>query len=162
MRRPTYIRLVGLLVLVSLAAAACSSGPSKLSNSSIPGLKPAHGITVFSYKTAEGNVVGTIFGGIAYADKDETSKKIVCTGNCTLTWRPWIVDNATVHPQAGTGVQASLIGTIKRSDGERQLTYGGHPLYLYAHQANNLRTNAQGAGGVWYVVGLDGKQISTS
>jgi predicted lipoprotein with Yx(FWY)xxD motif len=155
--------MIGVLAVASVGVAACSSSPatpSKTTPSKL-GLKPNKNLTLFSYKTTHGTVVGTIFGGIAYADKDETAKKIECTGSCTLTWRPWIIGSASVHPQAGSGVQSSLIGSTKRSDGEVQLTYGGHPLYLYAHQANNLRTNAQGAGGVWYIVGLDGKQITS-
>ena len=40
-----------------------------------------------------------------------------------------------------------------------QMTYGGHPLYLYAHTKNAVQANAQGAGGVWYVVGTDGNVI---
>ena len=60
---------------------------------------------------------------------------------------------------AGAGVQQSLIGTVKRPDGSTQMTYGGHPLYLYAHTKNAVQANAQGAGGVWYVVGSDGNVI---
>ncbi len=154
-----HIRIVGLLVAVAIGAAACSSGSSPSS-----GYKPKpgkNGIVIFSWKTSYGTAVGSIDGIVAYADKNESGSKSECTGSCTDTWHPWVTDGAAVHPAANSGVQASLIGTVKRSDGSTQITYGGHPLYLYAHTKNALVANAQGAGGVWYIVGLDGNLITS-
>jgi predicted lipoprotein with Yx(FWY)xxD motif len=102
--------------------------------------------------------VGTIAGIVAYTDTAEHSGHFVCTSSsCTNTWQPWVTQGAAVH--AGAGVQQSLIGTVKRPDGTEQIAYGGHPLYLYAHTQHAVQANAQGAGGVWYVVGTDGNVI---
>jgi predicted lipoprotein with Yx(FWY)xxD motif len=63
-------------------------------------------------------------------------------------------------PQAGKGVRASLLGTIKRRDGRAQVTYAGKPLYFYAHEdpgvvlCHNVNLN----GGYWWVIGADGKR----
>ncbi len=114
--------------------------------------------TLFAYHTALGQVVGSIAGIVAYTDTAEHTGHFVCTStSCTTTWHPWLTDGVTVR--AGAGVQQSLIGTVKRPDGTVQMTYGGHPLYLYAHVQNAVQANAQGAGGVWYVVGTDGTVI---
>jgi predicted lipoprotein with Yx(FWY)xxD motif len=159
MRMTKLIRMVGLLAVLSVGIAACSSTPKKVATS--PLTKPGvHGLTIFAWKTAEGVAVGSIDGDVAYADKNESSTKIECKADCTGTWHPWLTQGAAVHPEVGTGVQSSLIGTIKRSDGGTQITYGGHPLYLYAHPTKPLVANAQGAGGVWYIVGVNGKQIT--
>jgi predicted lipoprotein with Yx(FWY)xxD motif len=79
-------------------------------------------------------------------DTPATSK---CTGSCTAYWPP-----ITGNPQAGPGVTGKL-GTIKRSSGDLQATYDGHPLYTYVGDSgpgqangNNLNLN----GGLWYEV----------
>jgi predicted lipoprotein with Yx(FWY)xxD motif len=138
-----------------LLAAACSSSPSSTS-----GLqpKPKNGLTLFAYKTTLGETVGSIAGIVAYTDDAEHAGHFVCTSaSCTTTWHPWLTDGVAVR--AAAGVQQSQIGTVKRPDGTVQMTYGGHPLYLYAHTKNAVQANAQGAGGVWYVVGTDGNVI---
>ena len=105
-----------------------------------------------------GSVVGSIVGIVAYTDSAESSKHFVCTSaSCTATWQPWVTDGVDVV--AAAGVQQSLIGTVKRPDGSVQMTYGGHPLYLYVHTQHAVQANAEGAGGVWYVVGTDGNII---
>ena len=159
MRFKRHIRIVGLLAVLAVGAAACSSGSSTSS-----GFKPTpgkNGLTLYSWKTSYGTAVGSIDGVVAYADKNESASKTECTGTCTNTWHPWVTDGAAVHAAANSGVQSSLIGTVKRSDGSTQITYGGHPLYLYAHTKDALQANAQGAGGVWYIVGLDGNLITS-
>jgi len=155
-----YARILGSLAVVAVGVAACSSTPKSTSGSLANTPSAKKGLTLFAWKTPQGTSVGSIYGIVAYADKNESSSKIECTGKCTDTWHPWLTDGVAVHPEAGSSVQSSLIGTIKRPDGTIQMTYGGHPLYLYAHQAKPLVANAQGAGGVWYIVGMNGKQIT--
>lgn len=149
--------VVAVLVGLAMGAAACSSTPPSASAGSHPGPK-GKGLYLYSYKTSLGTVVGSIAGVVAYADKDESGGKVACTGSCTTTWQPWLTGGKPVH--AGDGVRQHLIGSVKRPGGEEQMTYGGHPLYLYAHSKHALQANAQGAGGVWYVVGTDGKIVT--
>jgi predicted lipoprotein with Yx(FWY)xxD motif len=58
-------------------------------------------------------------------DKNGTS---ACTGACAAAWP---LDIVTGQPQAGSGVNQALLGTITRADGTMQLTYNGHPLYYF-------------------------------
>lgn len=155
MTRSVRSAAVALTIASAVVLAACSSSPSSTAG---PTPKPTHGLTLYAYKTSLGTVVGSIAGIVAYTDAAETSKHFVCTSaSCTATWHPWVTDGVTVT--AAAGVQQSLIGTVKRPDGSVQMTYGGHPLYLYAHTQHAVQANAQGAGGVWYVVGTDGNVI---
>jgi predicted lipoprotein with Yx(FWY)xxD motif len=90
------------------------------------------------------------------ADKGGTS---TCTGACAATWPP--VTTAGL-PMAGSGVQQSLLGTIKRSDGTEQVTYNGHPLYYFAADTGAGTVKGQGSkefGAGWYVVDAKGSKI---
>jgi predicted lipoprotein with Yx(FWY)xxD motif len=58
-------------------------------------------------------------------------------------------------PKAGSGVKASLLGTIKRGDGSTQVTYNKHPLYYYSGDSQPGQHNGQGVdafGAAWFVV----------
>ena len=52
-----------------------------------------------------------------------------CYEACTDTWTPLLTDDA---PKATAGADPSMLGTIKRRDGGVQVTYDGHPLYLFS------------------------------
>ena len=63
----------------------------------------------------------------------------------------------------GTGVNASLLGTTKRSDGTTEVTYGGHPLYYVVTDHNPGDATGQAVtnfGAAWYVVGTNGSKIA--
>ena len=62
------------------------------------------------------------------------------------------------EPVAGNGLDDALLGTVERSDGTTQVTYGDHPLYFYAHEGKNevLCHDVFLNGGNWYVVQPNG------
>ena len=102
-----------------------------------------------------------------YAKQDATYGKILtsstghtlyyssgrCAGACTTTWKPLTVA-AGARPIAGPGVAASLLGTVKRTDGTTQVTYAGKALYLYS--GDKKAGDSHGAGGSWHVVTIAG------
>ena len=50
-------------------------------------------------------------------------------------------------------MKQSLLGTTKRRDGRRQITYRGHPLYFYDEPPRQiLCQNVVEFGGTWLVV----------
>jgi predicted lipoprotein with Yx(FWY)xxD motif len=70
---------------------------------------------------------------------------------------------ANGQPTAGDGANASIVATIKRSDGAPQVTYNGHPLYLYEGDHEPGDTNGQGVvafGAGWYALTPAGDQVS--
>lgn len=86
----------------------------------------------------------------------QNSGTSACTGDCLTQWPPLMV---TGTPQAGQGVDASLLGTITREDGTLQATYNGWPLYTYASDTGPGSTSGQGVGGVWFLVSGTGNSI---
>ena len=105
------------------------------------------------------------FGTVLFDGKDqaiylfdvENTARPKCYGACAEAWPPVLTDG---EPVAGPGIQASRLGTTERSDGTTQVTYGGHPLYLYAHEGpgevkcHDVFLN----GGNWYAVQPDGER----
>jgi predicted lipoprotein with Yx(FWY)xxD motif len=78
-----------------------------------------------------------------------------CYGECAAAWPPVLTAG---DPVAGRGVRAGLLGIVERRDGSAQVTYGGHPLYFYAHEGPGevLCHDFFDFGGTWYVVQPDG------
>jgi predicted lipoprotein with Yx(FWY)xxD motif len=60
---------------------------------------------------------------------------------------------------------ASDLGTITRPDGTKQVTYKGHPLYLFAKDKDDGDAYGEGVkafGADWYVLAPSGNKIDLS
>ena len=62
-----------------------------------------------------------------------------CVGACAMDFVPVYT---AAPPTAGTGVNPTAIGVIVRPDGTHQVTYGGHPLYVYSQEQPLVVTTA--------------------
>jgi predicted lipoprotein with Yx(FWY)xxD motif len=94
-----------------------------------------------------------------------------CSGNCLDLWPVFYEENINLGP----GLSSDDFGEIVLSDGAKQITYLGWPLYYYSPAGDgNLEapgsTSGDGVNGVWYLAkeysvmlanaqltGLDGK-----
>jgi predicted lipoprotein with Yx(FWY)xxD motif len=109
-----------------------------------------------------GKVLVDSQGRTVYLFKKDTGSMSTCSGACATDWPPV---TSTGKPSAGTGVTASMLGTTARSDGSKQVTYGGHPLYLYVGDQNAGDANGQNVdafGAKWYVLSPAGSAITGS
>ena len=88
-------------------------------------------------------------------DKDTANpSKSNCDGECAAKWPPAIVpDGATFNLQ---GVDQAKVGTVTRSDGTKQVTVGGWPLYRFSGDKKSCDTTGQGLGGVWFAATATG------
>ena len=99
-------------------------------------------------------------GRTLYLFEADKSSSSTCYGACAAYWPPVLTGGP---PAAGTGVNASLLGTTKRTDGTTEVTYGGHPLYYVATDHNPGDATGQAVsnfGAAWYVVGTNGNKIA--
>jgi predicted lipoprotein with Yx(FWY)xxD motif len=93
------------------------------------------------------------------ADKGSSSS---CSGACAAKWPPLTTSGT---PRAGSGAQASALGTITRSDGTKQVTYAGHPLYYFVKDKDDGDAYGQGVnafGASWYAVKPTGEKLDNS
>ena len=94
-------------------------------------------------------------GMTLYLYTQDTANTSTCTGSCAASWPPFLTNGA---PVAGTGVTASMLGTITRADGTTQVTYNGFPLYYSNQDTAAGATNGEGVGSNWYVMTPAGTQ----
>ena len=93
-----------------------------------------------------------------YAFTRDPRGRSACYGACAAAWPPYIVRGAL---SAGAGTKRSLLGTTRRRDGTRQLTYAGKPLYYYVSDpvGRILCQNVREFGGLWLVVRPSGALV---
>ena len=81
-------------------------------------------------------------------DKGSTSE---CYGGCAQAWPPLLATGPVTI--SGKFTVPHDLGTTTRTDGSKQVTYGGHPLYYFVGDTAVGQTKGQGVGGVWFLVG---------
>jgi predicted lipoprotein with Yx(FWY)xxD motif len=114
------------------------------------------------HQTKLGKVLATSSGRTLYLFMKDKNGHSSCYGQCPGYWPP-LMKKGTLR--AGAGVKAKLLGTTKRKNGKRQVTYKGHPLYIYsldggAGQLEGQRQNT--FGGKWYVISAAGRAIKAA
>lgn len=146
------------LVLTLAVTAGCGAGGQSAQETQPTTPVPAT-MTLLTAEAPFGTYLTDSAGRALYmwdADRDGTS---TCYGDCAAAWPPLTVGEAA---QAGPGVDASLIGTVTRKDGARQVTYGGWPLYYFesdVHAGDLSGQGDTGFGAVWWVVSPQGEPL---
>jgi predicted lipoprotein with Yx(FWY)xxD motif len=165
-RKPITVLAAALAVpLAALTVTACgSSGNNNNATAASAPPKAADGqaATIGMASTSLGNVLVDSQGRTIYLFQKDSGTKSACSGGCAAAWPPV---RTSGKPTVGTGLTASNVGTTPRSDGKPQVTYNGHPLYLFANDQSAGDTNGQGVnafGAAWYVVSPAGNAITTS
>lgn len=140
------------------AAAAAIAATPALATASTP--HTASRTVITSGKVKRGTVVVTASGLTLYAFTSD-SRQSSCYGSCARTWIPFTTSSSTVV-KTGSGLSQRLVGKTRRSNGQYQVTYGGHPLYRYVGDRRSGTQNGQDKsqfGGSWYVVSKQGQPL---
>jgi predicted lipoprotein with Yx(FWY)xxD motif len=114
--------------------------------------------TVKAIHSQFGTVLADGRGQAFYLFDKERSARSECYGACAKAWPPVLTKGA---PRAGKGARKRLLGTTRRRDGSRQVTYRGHPLYYYVSDSPGriLCQNVREFGGLWLVVRPSGRAV---
>jgi predicted lipoprotein with Yx(FWY)xxD motif len=143
----------GKLPAVAVAAVALLAfAPAAMSTESA-----APTLTVKS--SSFGRVLFDGRGYVLYAFTRDAKGRSACYGACAKAW-PVYYAKGTLR--VGTGLKRSLLGTTRRRDGRRQITYAGRPLYYYVGdtKAGQIRCqNVAEFGGTWLVVRPSGRLV---
>jgi predicted lipoprotein with Yx(FWY)xxD motif len=148
MRTPLLV-LVGLVLAAATAAPAMASSPSSESAAST--------LTVRS--SAYGRILFDSRGRALYAFTRDPRGRTVCNGACAAAWPPYTVRGRL---RSGGPIRRSLLGTTRRADGTRQVTYAGRPLYYYVNDRRPGEVRCQnvfGFGGLWLVMRANGRVV---
>lgn len=158
-KRSTFAA-AALLLLAALAVAGCggnsnaSSGPPKTASGAAA--------TVGVSNEGLGKILVNSQGRTVYMFTRDSGTMSECSGACAVNWPPV---RATGKPTIGSGANASLVSTTSRAGGAKQVTYNGHPLYLFKGDSNPGDTNGQGLnafGGSWYALSAAGDQVTST
>jgi predicted lipoprotein with Yx(FWY)xxD motif len=163
-RRGAWAAVPIALGAVALTA-ACGGAYGSTSTAASSAPVPAPGGTVGVVATAStglGTVLVNGTGRTVYEFAKDTGSTSACNGGCASIWPP-LAAPATL-PASLPGVSGQL-GSTTRTDGSRQLTIAGHPVYTYSGDNAAGQTNGQGLqlnGGVWNVVSPAGSPVTGS
>lgn len=142
----------GVTVLAVMAFAAVSTGLAM-------GSPAARSAMVASGSSGLGRIIVDSRGRTLYLFEKDKRGASACSGLCVVYWPPLLTKG---KPIAIKGVKSSLLGSIRRADGTRQVTYAGHPLYFFSGDTKRGQTNGEGLtdfGAGWYALLPSGKKI---
>jgi predicted lipoprotein with Yx(FWY)xxD motif len=150
----TRITILALTAVVAVGAGAgIAAGASS----------PTTAAKVSVRKTKLGNILVNGKGVTLYLFEKDKKGKSACSGACAKAWPPLLTKG---NAKASGGAVASKLGTTRRSDGTRQVTYAGHPLYTFIMDHNKPGVTAgegsKAFGAEWYVLGPNGRKIEKS
>jgi predicted lipoprotein with Yx(FWY)xxD motif len=146
-----------VLVVTALALAGCGGGSDTDATPTTASGTPA---TIGVVNGDLGEILVDSQGRTLYMFQKDSGTKSTCFGECAVNWPPLRVSG---KPTEGNGANPALVGTTSRPTGEPQVTYDGHPLYLFDGDKNAGDTSGEGVnafGGNWYALTPAGDEVT--
>ena len=165
-RTPGPVKLVvplaSALLVAACGSAAASTSASAPASSAAGSSASASttGTVITTQAGSAGAFLTTASGRTVYLWAKDGMNMSACSGACAAAWPPV---PATGTLTAAGGAKASDLGTITRSDGTKQVTYDGHPLYYFVGDSGPDQTGGQDSdsfGAKWWLVAPSGAQIT--
>jgi predicted lipoprotein with Yx(FWY)xxD motif len=145
----------------SSTGAAASSTPAGASSSS-SSASASGGTVIKTASSSSGTFLTSGSGRAVYLWVKDTGDMSNCNGACAGAWPPVTTTGA---PTASGAAKASDLGTITRSDGSKQVTYDGHPLYYFSGDSGPGTASGQGSDGFgakWWLVAPSGSDVTAA
>jgi len=154
MRRPNIILACAVAGAAALPAAASAQGGVAVAHAS-------RAASVDLRHTSVGTILTTASGVVLYEFTRDHAGQDSCVkiSGCSSAW-PALQTSGT--PTAGAGVRSSLLSSIRLPSGARQVTYAGHPLYLFSDDSTPGSTSYVGVvefGGAWDALNASGGAV---
>jgi predicted lipoprotein with Yx(FWY)xxD motif len=164
--RNRWLAPAGLAAAALVVAACGSSSTPGGSGGSATSPSPAAtsaaaasaGTALGTTKVAGATLLANSKGFVLYWFAPDTPTQSKCNGSCATYWPP------VPAPATAMAGVSGKIGEITRSDGAKQATYNGHPLYTYAGDTKPGEAKGNGlnaSGGLWHDIVLSGKAAPT-
>ena len=169
-RNITLFSAAALVLVVAVIAAGCGSSTSGSPSGGLygsaerraPPTGSAGAAKVGAANTSLGRIVVDNTGRTLYLFEKDANGRSACYGPCATYWPPLLTKG---NPLAQTGVNQQLVGTTQRTDGTEQVTYAGHPLYLFLLDKQPGQTNGEGSqdfGAGWDALSQAGNKIEST
>jgi predicted lipoprotein with Yx(FWY)xxD motif len=125
-----------------------------------PAAMPRESVATLTVESSSyGRVLFDGRGHVLYAFTRDARGRSACYRACAKAWPVYYAKGA-LH--VGAGIKRSLLGTTKRRDGRRQITYAGRPLYYYVGDTKPGQIRCQNVvefGGTWLIVRPSGRLV---
>ena len=142
-------RLLAVLFVTVLIAAGCGDD-----DDSAAGGDPSSGDGAADLQLSSTDLGETLVdadGNTLYLFVPDNQGDSTCYDACEANWPP-----VPALSSVGDGLDAGLLGTTERTNGDSQATYNGWPLYYWFEDTAAGETKGQAVGDVWWVMGPDG------
>jgi predicted lipoprotein with Yx(FWY)xxD motif len=148
----TYLFLAVALTSAAIAATTATADPGT------PAAHSSSAATVALRHTSLGNILVNSSGRTLYEFTRDRTNKNTCAlvSGCSEAWPPL---KTSGRPTGGPGIKASLLSSISLSGGGKQVTYAGHPLYIYSGPGKTSYVGARSFGGTWYAINASGGTV---
>lgn len=151
MMKKTTLLILCLAAVSVLLIAGCTQTQPTPQPTAVPTTQPAD--TIKTADTTLGKIIVDAQGKTLYyfANDIASSGSSTCNGQCASLWPSFSADSIKVS----SPLDPADFGSITRSNGSKQTTYYGWPLYYYSGDVKSGDMNGENFLKVWYVIKPD-------
>jgi len=133
------------------SAAPSSAAADSTTASAVPSSGGSDSLVLKTAKGTAGIWLTDPAGRTLYLSTKDKGTTSNCYDACAKKWPPLTTTKSVTV--SGKYTVPSDVGTTNRTDGTKQVTYGGHPLYYFSGDSAPDQIKGQGVDGTWFLIG---------